>query len=94
MSGDIPSRSISWRTTPLQQGVEVETALLSIQAGIVTLTPVQEEDDEELRRSMQEGIGVGALTRVSGLRIRAMNLTLALPFLSGPRFPSYGLCFH
>ena len=48
--------------TPLQRGVEVETVLLSMQAGIVTLAPVQEEDEDGLRRSMLDEIDVGALT--------------------------------
>ena len=50
--------------TPLQQGVAVETVLLPIQAGVVYLAPVLEEDEEELRRSLQDEIGAGALTLV------------------------------
>ena len=42
--------------------MEVETVLLSIQAGIVLLAPVQEEDEEELQRSMLEEINAGSLT--------------------------------
>ena len=48
--------------TPLQQGLEVDKVLLSMHAGSVTLAPVQEEDEEELHKSMLDEIDAGALT--------------------------------
>ena len=49
--------------TPLRQEVEVETVLLSVQAGTAYSAPVPEEEDkEELRKSLQDEIDAGALT--------------------------------
>ena len=44
--------------------MQVETVLLAVHSGTVTLAPVPEEEDEALREAMMEELDVGAVTPV------------------------------
>ena len=49
---------------PPQQEVQVETVLLAVRSGTVTLAPVPEEDDEAPREAMLEELDVRAVIPV------------------------------
>ena len=65
MPGNKPLLRQFLGTEPVQRRVELDTVLLSIQAGTVYLASVQEDEmAEELMRSFQDEIDAGALTPV------------------------------
>ena len=82
----------------LQQRVETETVLLSIQAGTVYLAPVREENEEELLNSLQDEIDAGAVTPVprerSTFQEYGPRLGITLLSRSGPRSQADGLCLR